>query len=157
MRMSFFIFTFILIQKLKRKLMKTRFIFSCLLFISLVYACRNEDDTLPQTSLPTNLGRVEFNTVLCTNLDEDPVCTDSFAVLPSVRIFVYETEEDREFADPVFASPITNEEGQARIFNMEGGTYFFRADSPVSEEFIEDSFSVNNNSQANVRLEYKEE
>lgn len=137
--------------------MKTRLLVFSLLFISSFYACQSEDDSMSATVISSDRGRVEFTAVFCTDLEQDPVCTGSFSSLSSVRIFVYETAENREFADPILATLTTDAEGFARLINLKAGKYYFRADSPLSEEFIEDSFSAMNTSIAKVRLEYQEE
>jgi len=133
--------------------------FLTLLVCSLIFiSCKKEDDTGGGDPPPSVLGSAIFTVVNCTDTETDPTCSTSFDLLAASQIFLYTSEENREFNDPIYAKILTGGEGTAEVSNLEGGSYFYTVQYPTDATVIqEDAFSIVNGSRSQIRIEFDEE
>ena len=138
--------------------MQLKSLLTLLLCTFLFLSCEKDDGTGGGDPPPENLGSAIFTVVNCTDVSVDPTCFTNFDVLAASQVFLYTSEENREFNAPIYSEKTTGGDGTVEFLHLEGGDYFYVVVYPLDATVTQESaFSIANGSRSNVRIEFDEE
>jgi hypothetical protein len=99
---------------------------SPLLFLFLLVSCQKTDhfeNAIGNKEPLKEYASMEVSVVVC-NPQEDPFCEDP-VLLPGVQVFMYATEEDREYNDPILFQGVTNGSGKITFTQLNVSTRYY--------------------------------